>query len=192
MNFLAHLFLAGAQPLEQLGNLAGDFVKGRSLDLYHPDIQKGIQRHRAIDSHTDKHPRVLAAKQRFSVRRRRVAGILLDLSFDHFLSRHWERFHALPLRRFVQDVHVALETHETLLPPRLRGLAPKIVAQQWLLSYGDIDALGRTIDRVATRLSRPQLLAGGIDEVKQHYDDLERDFLGFFPELIEFNQTLSY
>ncbi len=192
MNFLAHLFLGGSEPLEQLGNLAGDFVKGRSLERYHPEIQKGIQRHRAIDSHTDKHPQVLAAKRRFSPTRRRVAGILIDLSFDHFLSRHWDVFHATPLDQFIQDVHGALETHATLLPPRLEGLVPKIVGQQWLLSYGDFEALGRTIDRVATRLSRPQMLKGGIDEVKQHYPVLEQDFLAFFPELIDFNNGLSY
>ncbi|MEM7282847.1 MAG: ACP phosphodiesterase [Pseudomonadota bacterium] len=191
MNYLAHLCLGGEDPLQRLGNLAGDFVKGRLDGGYHPKIISGIRRHRAIDSFTDKHPKVTAAKGYFSVERRRVAGILLDLSFDHFLSRHWTRFHQMPLCEFIQGVYDDLHTHNHLLPDRLQVVSKKIIEHDWLTSYGDVTRLGLTIDRVAKRLTRPELLKGAAGEIERHYESIEGDFLAFFPELKDFAENLD-
>lgn len=49
MNFLAHVFLARQDDEAMLGALLGDFVG--SADL-----------HRKIDSYTDRHPEVVAAR----------------------------------------------------------------------------------------------------------------------------------
>ena len=186
MNYLAHLLLAGGSSLEQMGNLAGDFAKGILRDQYHPDIKKGLTHHRAIDTYTDQHPIVRRSKARFE--RRRVAGILVDLSFDHFLSTSWQHYSDQPIKVFVQQVHTALKFHHHRLPPSLQRVAPMMIQQNWLLSYGDLEQLDDIINRVAGRLSKPHLLIGGIADIRMSYDELRSDFEEFFPDAMRFSQ----
>ncbi|TEL14247.1 DUF479 domain-containing protein [Pseudomonas aeruginosa] len=87
MNYLAHLHLGGPQPAQLLGSLYGDFVKGRLQGQWPDEIERAIQLHRRIDAFTDSHPLVHAAKRRFPLERRRFAGVLLDVFFDHCLAR---------------------------------------------------------------------------------------------------------
>jgi acyl carrier protein phosphodiesterase len=87
MNYLAHLHLGGQRPGQLLGSLYGDFVKGRLQGQFAPEIEGAIQLHRSIDVFTDRHPLVDVALSRFSLTRRRYAGIVLDVFFDHCLAR---------------------------------------------------------------------------------------------------------
>jgi len=64
--------------------LLGDFVKGteHSLRLLYPaPLVDGIILHRAIDKYTDKHPAFLASKQLLAPKRRRYAGVVVDLIY---------------------------------------------------------------------------------------------------------------
>ena len=56
MNYLAHIYLSGANRKVAVGNFIGDFVKGNSYDIYPLSFQKGILLHREIDHFTDTHP----------------------------------------------------------------------------------------------------------------------------------------
>ena len=87
MNYLAHLHLGGPGREDRLGSLYGDFVKG-SADVWPAGIAAGIRLHRRIDVYTDDHPLVIRAKTRLPAARRRVAGLLVDVFFDHCLARH--------------------------------------------------------------------------------------------------------
>ena len=89
MNYLAHLHLGGQRPGQLLGSLYGDFVKGRLQGQFAPEIEVAIQLHRSIDVFTDRHPLVDVALSRFSLTRRRYAGIVLDVFLVHFLARDW-------------------------------------------------------------------------------------------------------
>lgn len=88
MNYLAHLFLADDTPESLLGNLLGDFMKGVVKEQFSNSIQQGIELHRKIDSYTDSHPVVRNAKHLISLERRRYAGVLLDVFYDHFLAKY--------------------------------------------------------------------------------------------------------
>src|SRR5690349_14540980 len=92
MNWLAHLRLAPREPLLRLGNLAGDFVRGVYVSALHGGLQRGIAMHRAIDRFVDAHHAVRTAKERLQPPFRRFAGVLVDVWFDHFLARGWQRF----------------------------------------------------------------------------------------------------
>jgi len=92
MNFLAHLYLADPQPLGLLGSLMGDFVKGPLGGRYPEPITRGIMLHRRIDTFTDAHAVVRASRTRISPGRRRFAGIMIDVFYDHFLARDWARY----------------------------------------------------------------------------------------------------
>ena len=193
MNHLAHLALAGDDALERLGNLAGDFVKGTRESLaadVHPALLRGIEAHREIDRATDQHPVVRRAIDRLP-RRRLVNAITVDVLFDHFLHRHWNRFYDLAVSEFIAACYGELRAHRPLLPPRLQQAAPRMIEADWLNRTRTLAGVSAVIDRIARRLRQPQILLGAGAEVAEHADALEADFLAFYPDLIAMRPTGS-
>ncbi|NVK42467.1 MAG: DUF479 domain-containing protein [Oceanospirillaceae bacterium] len=184
MNYLAHFHLAERVGSDLTGNYLGDFVRGRELANWPPGIEAGIRLHRRIDAFTDAHPEVLEAMRLMSPERRRVAGIIVDVVFDHFLTRHWALFDERPLEVFAQQVYRDLDRHAELMPGGARTRFQHMCEYDWLVSYRDVDVVGRALDAIAARLSRRTALYGAGDEVMQHYDALEARFLAFYPQLL--------
>ena len=185
MNYLAHLYLAEQSRDGLLGSLLGDFVKGR-LDSRIPDgVRRGIVLHRAIDSYTDAHPRHRRSRNRISRARRRYAGIIVDVCYDHFLARHWNDYSNEPLDAFTARAYAVLREREDELPDRLRRIAPLMVADDWLGSYADLGNVARALDGIARRITRRNAFGGAIEEIETAYTSLEGDFREFFPDLRE-------
>ncbi|KMM80192.1 ACP phosphodiesterase [Pseudomonas deceptionensis] len=182
MNYLAHLHLGGQRPEELLGSLYGDFVKGLLHGQYSPEIERGIQLHRSIDVFTDNHPLVGQSLSRFTRTRRRYAGIVLDVFFDHCLARDWSQYAEGPLERFTSDFYRVLVA-EQQLPRRLATIAPHMAAHDWLGSYRDFAVLEQVFNGIARRLSRPEELAGAMQDLKTLYEPLSEDFRAFYPQL---------
>lgn len=185
MNYLAHLHLGGQAPEELLGSLYGDFVKGRLEGRFPPALEAAIRLHRQIDVYTDSHPLVTAALQLFPAERRRYAGIVIDVFFDHVLARHWRDYHPQPLDKFTQRVYAALSEADEL-PGRLAQVAPYMMGDDWLGSYRDFRVLEPVLNGIARRLSRPEGLAGAFDEVRKLYEPLSAVFREFYPQLQAF------
>lgn len=185
MNYLAHLHLGGDAPAELLGSLYGDFVKGPLAGQWPAAIEAGIALHRRIDAFTDSHPLQAQARARFPAQRRRVAGIFLDLFFDHCLARDWQQYSDQPLQRFTSRVYGVLAA-EAQLPGNLQHIAPRMAAQDWLGSYRDFEVLEQVIAGMSRRLSRPGLLDGGLGDLRGLYEPLSDDFSAFYPALMRF------
>ncbi len=185
MNYLAHLHLGGDQPAQLLGSLYGDFVKGWLSGQWPPEIEAAIGLHRRIDAFTDSHPLLAASRARFPQTRRRYAGILLDVFFDHCLARHWQDYAAEPLAQFSGRVYQVL-LQEPQLPERLARIAPRMAEQDWLGSYRDFAVLQQVLVGMQRRLSRPQGLDGALEELERLYDPLLADFREFYPQLQAF------
>ncbi|MGE8335660.1 ACP phosphodiesterase [Pseudomonas laurylsulfatiphila] len=185
MNYLAHLHLGGQRPGQLLGSLYGDFVKGRLQGQFAPDIEGAIQLHRSIDVFTDRHPLVDVALSRFSLTRRRYAGIVLDVFFDHCLARDWRLYADRPLELFTSDVYRVLSS-ERQLPERLAKIAPHMVANDWLGSYQEFEVLEQVLRGISRRLTRPEELAAAMQELRQLYEPLSEDFRLFYPQLQDF------
>ena len=182
MNYLAHLHLGGQRPGQLLGSLYGDFVKGRLQGQFDPEVEAAIALHRRIDVFTDRHPLVDTALGRFSETRRRYAGIVLDVFFDHCLARDWGQYAEGPLERFTSDFYRVLVA-EQQLPRRLATIAPHMAAHDWLGSYRDFAVLEQVFNGIARRLSRPEELAGAMQDLKALYEPLSEDFRAFYPQL---------
>jgi acyl carrier protein phosphodiesterase len=185
MNYLAHLHLGGAQPAQLLGSLYGDFVKGPLEGRFPEPIETAIRLHRRIDAYTDSHPLISQAKQRFPREHRRIAGVLLDLFFDHCLARDWQHYAEQPLDDFTAYVYRVL-AEEPALPERLAYVAPRMAAQDWLGSYREFAVLGQVIQGMSRRLSRPELLVGTLPQLSRLYEPLSEDFRLFYPQLLGF------
>ena len=188
MNYLAHIYLARHSDAAMVGAMLGDFVKANDIDHYPLSIAREITLHRHIDTYTDSHPAVLASKALFSEGRRRYAGIVLDIYYDHLLSQQWERYsEGTGRHELIARFYAALTAHEPLLPARLREMLPYLIRQDWLGGYVRFDGVAETVARVSRRLSRNgHLLREGIDDLLAHREAIESGFGQFFPDLIAF------
>ncbi len=191
MNYLAHLYLSEANDDAWLGSLLGDFVKGPLDGRYSETITQAIVLHRKIDSFTDSHPLVLRSKARISPTRRRYAGIMTDMFYDHFLARHWEDFHDEPLALFAGRIYRVLDKHHGILPERLQHMAPIMAQGDWLGSYADIDSIHSALNRMSRRLKRENRLIDSAEELVGNYEQLEVDFREFMPQVEQLARTFA-
>lgn len=186
MNYLIHLFFSDPGEEALLGSLLGDFVKGNPADRFPSAVADGILFHRRIDSYSDSHLITRRSRKRISPARRRFAGVIVDVCYDHFLSRHWPQFNAVDLQSFVGRVYSVFDRNRAYLPERLLRVLPSMIAENWLGSYCRLEGVGDALDRIAGRLSRGAAFKGAVAEIEAHYDDLETDFWAFFTDLCAF------
>jgi acyl carrier protein phosphodiesterase len=186
LNYLAHLLLSDNCDDALVGNLLGDFVKGNPAGRYNDVVAEGIRHHRKVDTFADAHPVTCTSRNRIGRSRRRFAGVIVDVCYDHFLARHWQRFSGETLASFTGRVYAVLNRHRAILPSRLNRILPVMMAEDWLGGYADIDRVAVTLDRIAGRLSDGSRFKGAIADVHANYADLERDFFEFFPDLVDF------
>ena len=188
VNYLAHAWLARHSDDAILGAILGDFVFGQSgLQDWPPAVRAEIVRHRRIDLYTDAHPAVVVARGLFDdAGLRRYAGIVLDVHFDHCLARHWQRWNDAPLADFTARVYRVLDEHRDELPSRLRAIAPRMAAHDWLGSYVQRGNVDHAVRGIATRLSRNgDKLVACLDVLRVEEARIETAFEAFFPDLVD-------
>lgn len=190
MNFLAHLRLGPEEPQQALGGLLGDFVKGPVASIALPEsVRQGIWLHRSIDAFTDRHPLVARSKARVTDERRRYAGIMVDMFYDHLLARHWDRFAEQSLTDFTARMYEAVLDQQALMPERARMVLVRMAEEDWLGSYAQLANLHQALDNMARRLRPGNPLPGAVDELERDYQGFEADFLQFMPEVIDFAES---
>ncbi|MBI4229024.1 MAG: DUF479 domain-containing protein [Deltaproteobacteria bacterium] len=196
MNYLAHLYLSHDSEESIVGSIIADSVKGSLVNQYNPEVLMAIDTHRKVDAFTDTHDMVLKSRKLFGPKRRRFAGIIIDVTFDHFLAKNWSLYSELELDAFTANSYTILKRYRKLLPGDLKFAVPKMIEEDWLGSYRYLDAIGITLDRISKRMerrfNRENNLAGAIVEVKSNYEELETSFNLFFPELISYVKDLKF
>ena len=188
MNYLAHLYLAAPGDDALIGNFLGDFIKG-PLGEAPARYRAGLEMHRAIDAYTDDHAVPRRSRNRLVGPRRRFAGIIVDMCFDHFLAQDWSVRHGESLEAFSRRVYALLESRRDHMPdPVLRAL-PHMKRDNWLLGYREPAGIARALDGLSRRSPRLGALRGAGEELFRHYEGLQADFEAFFPELERFVQA---
>ncbi|CAM5224188.1 acyl carrier protein phosphodiesterase [Alishewanella longhuensis] len=191
MNYLAHAVLAQPSAYSLVGNLLGDFCKGVDLSTLPDEVLAGLVNHRAVDRYTDGHPLVQHARQQFSAKRRRFAGVALDVLFDHFLIHHWQAFYPEPFLPAKQRLYGELAKAESLMPARMRQTMQKVRQQDWLSAYQHLPSLALALDNIAARIRFSNEFGGIIEEIAPNYSELEQVFLQFYPQLQSYNAALA-
>ncbi|WGL15503.1 ACP phosphodiesterase [Microbulbifer bruguierae] len=183
MNYLAHLLLSGPDPDWQLGGLLGDFVKGPLKGERPQAIEDGIRLHRRIDLLSDQHPAYIAALTRLGPQWRRLGGIALDIWFDHLLAIRWQTWHPQPLETFVDQCWSNFRTRRQWIPENARAFIQRAEQFKLLPGYREVAVIQRTLERVGTRLRRPQPLADMLPLLQADKEALEQDFQTLFTDL---------
>lgn len=190
MNYLAHLYFAEDTPESCVGNLMADFVRGPvDRQPYTGAVMRGMRSHVAVDRYTDGHDVVRESKALISPTRRRFAGIIVDICYDHFLARNWPRFSDEPLSAFIERTYGSLSAYRGDMPPVLSRVIRHMVRHDWLHGYRETAGIGRALDGLSMRIRRPNTLAGSVEELEANYDEMEEHFLRFFPDLVRHMET---
>lgn len=185
MNFLAHLYLSGDNPMIQIGNFIGDHVKGRNYLKYAPDIQQGIILHRKIDAYTDSHPIVKESSKRLSGNYGRYAGIVMDVFYDYFLATNWDRYSDVKLSKYVTRVHKTLLRNYFKLPNEVKGFLPFMVKSRRLETYATHEGIHRSLSIMSNYTSLPPEADWGMEQLKKYDAEFNQEFLEFFEDLRE-------
>lgn len=189
MNFLAHFHLAQPTDGSRVGALLGDFVRGTPESLRNqlpPEVVDGIILHRAIDRFTDSHEIFLRIKKLLSRPRRRFAGIIIDIYFDHFLAQLWSDFSKVPLQNFTAEIYDTLGRRADWLGPEVSEITRRMQDENWLGTYGTIPGLALTFRKVSQRRTFLTPLIGAEEDLTNHYQSFTTAFRSFYPEVMSF------
>jgi acyl carrier protein phosphodiesterase len=187
MNWLAHIFLSEDDIAYQHGNLLADMLKGRSWEGASPQFDAGLSMHRAIDSFTDSHPLVHKSTSRLG-NSGYLKGVAIDITYDHLLAKHWQRFANLSLEQFIEAFHARSRVEMGSYPQRARHFIFRLIESDHLLDYQSITVLDKAFRRIEMRLSARVLakehMLDYLPIVNREISKIEQDFLDFMPELI--------
>jgi acyl carrier protein phosphodiesterase len=186
VNYLLHLLFSAPEPDCYIGNLMGDFVKGRletQRDKFSPGVLRGLQQHRLIDSYAQRSAIFRRSYQRLDPDYGLYRGIMVDLFYDHFAALHWKRFHPQALTEFAPEIYATLKTHPDLVPA-FAAIVPRMVEHNWLIAYSRPTGIERALNSISQRASARHPLNGALAQLKLNYTALEQDCLRFIPETL--------
>ena len=191
MNLLAHCYLSGEFDDVMVGNLMGDFVKGKPSQTLNEDIRFGIQLHRKIDSFTDSHPIVKESKTRLFTTYRHYSGVIVDVFYDHFLASGWAQYSSVPLIDYAKKVYHLLENKYQLLPAGMQKMFFYMQSQNWLVNYAKLDGIDKTLKGMTERARFDSGMEYAISDLKKDYQLYSNDFNEFFPLLVQYVNVLK-
>jgi len=182
MNFLAHALLAGDEPALIVGGVVGDWIKGTLPGVLPADLARGVALHRAIDVFAETHPAFCRSRTRVSASRRRYAGVLVDIFYDHLLARAWADHHGQPLDDYCAQVYEHLSARLHDLPPSARPALSMMVRESWLQSYTRIEGIADVLARMARRARQPNPLEAGERKFMSDEMGFASDFERWLPD----------
>ncbi len=186
MNYLAHVFLSGDNEEIVIGNFIGDYVKGINFRKYSDSIKKGILLHRDIDVFTDRNKIVRKSKSLLQNKYGKYAGIIIDIFYDHFLAKNWDKFSSLPLKDFTENLHKILNKYFEILPEKVKQFVPSFIDNNWIKYYQYVGGIEKVLKRMSSITTLPDETSYAINILKSDYRELECDFLNYFPELTRY------
>ncbi|WP_432411040.1 ACP phosphodiesterase [Rasiella sp. SM2506] len=184
MNFLAHIYLSGEDEGITIGNFIADGIKGKRYQKFPPKIIKGILLHRFIDSYTDSHPTVRQSTARLHKNYSHYSGVIVDILYDHFLAKNWNKYHPQPLATYVDNFYEMLRANFEILPTRIQRMLPHMMSDNWLLSYASIDGISNILTQMNHRTKNQSKMNFAVRELEEFYTEFETEFTSFFAELI--------
>lgn len=186
MNYLAHVYLSGADNALSIGNFIADHIKGKAYLDYPKTIQKGIMLHRKIDHFTDQHPLFRKNVTLLFPQFRHYSRVIVDMFFDHFLAAQWTFYHPDPLEQFSRSFYQMMEEYDGILPDKTKKILSVIKKHNWFLAYRSIKGLESILDQMSKRTRFSSNMSLAVVELEKNYSKIALDFNVFFSELEDF------
>ncbi len=183
MNFLAHIYLSGNNPLIQLGNFAGDWIKGNvtsSEKKYPADMVLGIKMHRFIDSFTDSDSTVQKSVSRLKTDFGLYASIVNDVVYDYFLAKNWEKYSTESLEEYSSRFYANCLKYYDILPPEVQLIIPHLILSGRLESYKTLHGLQAALKTMSEKTSLPDLAEKAVKIVKDNTNAYQEEFSAFW------------
>jgi len=187
VNWLAHVALSPPDAEHQLGNLLADFLRGRRWPNMSPQLLAGLQLHQRIDAFTDSHPCWRQSRDRLG-ENGILRGIVVDVVYDHMLTRHWKNFASQSMRDFLDEFYSEAGRLKSDLPEDTAAFVESVIRSDRLGRYGEVEwvegAFSRIDDRLSERIKRRDTMQRYIPLLASAYAGIEADFLAFYPDLL--------
>lgn len=178
--------LAGETPALIVGGVIGDWIKGHLPGVLPDDLARGVALHRAIDSFAESQPSFRRSRSRVSVVRRRYAGVLVDVFYDHLLARNWATIHHQPLDEYCEAVYRSIKDRLDELPLSSHTGLTLMAKEDWLMSYAQIEGIADVLARMSRRARQPNPLANGEQEFLADVDGFTSDFYEWLDDTKKF------
>ena len=185
VNFLVHALLSPDDDEIRAGNVCADLVKGRIDGAVSPGIAAGIALHRAIDRFADGHDAFRSCLGCIAASRRRHAGVILDVFFDHCLARCWKDYATVSFDTFVEHVCAQVTRQARAIPVRDRVRFARMLESRWLGLYATRDGIDRAFADLARRSRFGHRLHEAGTDLDRHYPTIESSFHVLMPALRE-------
>ncbi len=188
MNWLAHAFLSEDHIDFQIGNILADPLKAKSWNDASIHIQNGMQTHVRIDRYTDSHDIVRLSKKRLR-EKGLLKPVIIDLTYDYFLTKNWDLFSTISLDEFTQKFYTKANISLDYLPQKASYIVTNLINKDLLNKYHTLEDLNTSFKRMDLRLSerlrKRETASEYFYDVQINIDELEKDFLDFFPQLCD-------
>ena len=186
MNYIAHIHIGFHTQTSLLGNFLGDFVKGQVRDTLPQSLEQGVIIHRKVDQFTDNHALVKKLRQAFPASLRRVSGIVIDVVFDHYLLKHWNRFSQQSSEQVLSRFYQQLAAFDAIEHPHFKRIKSSLISSEWLIDYQHRATCLRAFKAIEHRLRHKIVFAHeAYDFVEQQNALFEDTFISFYPELLQ-------
>ncbi|MCP4520777.1 MAG: DUF479 domain-containing protein [Cytophagales bacterium] len=187
MNTLAHFYLSGDDINLQIGNFIADTIRGKQIEDYSPEVQQGIIMHRAIDSFTDTHPIVSQSKKRLFEKYRHYSAVIIDVIYDHFLAKDFDKYHTLDLNTYSKQIYKNLKPHVHTFPLRGQNQYEFMSRNNGLKRLDQLSYAGEILTYMSQkRVSFESKMEQAEQDILKDYDLYGTEFTAFFEELIHF------
>ena len=189
MNFLAHVYLSGNNSNLAIGNLIADKINRKKVNNLPLEIIKGIYLHRYIDEFTDQHARFKECVKELFPFYRHYSRVIVDMYFDHFLAKNWNRYHKIPLNEFSKNFYVKLKDSSVIFSYAIQKFILNLTYYDWFGQYESISGLKVILGQMEKKTKFPSKLSDSTKDLKIKYSYFENHFFIFFDELIDFTKN---
>jgi acyl carrier protein phosphodiesterase len=188
MNILAHFYCSHKDHSASndgvvVGNFIGDFVRGSVFEGMDASVVRGVRLHRAIDRFTDAHALPRKSADRLRAEFGRYAPVIVDVLYDHLLAREWQRFSAVPLNVFAEQIYHICQKNLHQMPEAVRKFVPHMIQHNWLVNYGTRFGMERSLEGLSRRAQYGSGFERSLATLDAEFEGFRDDFLAFFPAL---------
>lgn len=171
------------------GNYIGDGVKGSDFQRFSEPVARGVRFHRFIDTYTDQHPEVFAAKELFYPTQGKFSPVVVDVLFDHLLAQKWDAFHDESLPHFARRCYDVVASMRQDLPYRSERFYQYMFANDLLTNYATREGMEKVLSGMDYRTKFTSNMVDAMNTSPETFKQLSVHFERFFPDLVEACQT---